>query len=370
MYKNLFSMSDGIYLLSHSVGRMPASTKEFATKAFFTPWEHDQLDPWSSWMGVFDEFTNTLAELFNTNAEQFCPQQNLSSGLSKIVGSLPEAGLRNTILVSEHDFPSMAYALQQATKKGYRIKYISAESDHLAVDVWKKELDSSVFCCFITHVQSNTGVMAPVESIILQCRDKGIMSIVDIAQSAGIEPIDLNKWNADFVLGSCVKWLCGGPGAGFLWVNHNLLDSFNPVDVGWFSHQNPFEFDIHKFEYAEDARRFWGGTPSVLPYAIATNSIRQILDIGVSTIREHNNNLIQCLIDTVDRDWVVSPVEHLHRGGTLILKVANQTGLSERLQTSIVAFDERPFGIRLSPHIYTSKEEIDIVVNCLSQGAR
>lgn len=69
------------------------------------------------------------------------------------------------------------------------------------------------------------------------------------------------------------------------------------MDLGWFSHEAPFEFDIHDFRYAKGAKRFWGGTPSVLPYMLAVASLQQLRAFGDSQIYQHNQRLGQGILD-------------------------------------------------------------------------
>ena len=193
------------------------------------------------------------------------------------------------------------------------------------------------------------------------------MTVVDVAQSAGVVPIDVNVWNADFVVGSCVKFLCGGPGAGFLWVNDRVLTECQPTDVGWFSHADPFEFDIHHFRYADSALRFWGGTPAVLPYTVAANSLETINQIGIERIRAHSLELTQAIIDKVPRKYLFSPSRASRRGGTVVLDFGErQSAVTDALAAAGVHFDSRHTGMRLSPHIYTSRDEIETVNSCLS----
>jgi len=137
--------------------------------------------------------------------------------------------------------------------------------------------------------------------------------------------------------------------------------------VGWFSHENPFEFDMHNFRYAPDALRFWGGTPSVAPFVTAANSIRQLHNIGVETIRAHNLALTQKIIDSVDSNALVTPARPEQRGGTLVLHYpkGRQEATCSRLTQAGVGFDVRPTGIRMSPHIYNDTGEIETVIELL-----
>ena len=365
--KALFVPSQGIYLLNHSVGRPPVTTRDAWVESFLEPWENAGENVWPRWLETIDNFRNALGALLNGRAEDFCPQVNLSSALTKIITSLKPADSRRTILYTEQDFPSIGFVLQQAVKQGYKLKAIPGHLDTLDPKVWSEHLSGDVGMVLVTHVQSNTGRQVPVTDICAQAQDREIISVIDIAQSVGVAPIALPAWNADFIIGSCVKWLCGGPGAGFLWVAPHRLPTCEPTDVGWFSHENPFEFDMHNFRYAKDALRFWGGTPSVTPYAIATNSIRLIHQIGVETIRAHNLSLTKQIMEAVDATCVITPTQPEQRGGTVVLHYpGNQLdAVCSRLQQARVDFDVRSTGIRMSPHIYNDQSEIEAVTNLL-----
>ncbi len=366
-YKSLFVPAEGIYLLNHSVGRPPVNTGEAWNEAFLEPWQHAGEDVWPRWLTAIEHFRQALARLLGGRAADYCPQTNLSSALTKLIASLPQSDHRRTILYTEQDFPSMGFVLQQATRNGYRLRALTNDLDTLDPAVWEDHLGEEVSLVLITHVQSNTGRQVPVAEICAAARARGIRTIVDIAQSVGVIPIDLEAWQADFAIGSCVKWLCGGPGAGFLWVDPERLSECEPVDVGWFSHEDPFEFDIHHFRYAGDALRFWGGTPSVQPFVTAGNSIDVLLGIGIETIRAHNLALTGRLIGAVDETSRVSPAAAHQRGGTVVLNFPGdqREAVCTRLREANVGFDARPTGIRLSPHIYNDSDEISRVLDLL-----
>lgn len=349
----------GTYLLNHSVGRPLKSTQHAVNEGFLQPWQTLGEDLWPRWLEMTDAFRSALARLLNAVTEDFCPQTNLSSALSKLIYSLPGNGERKTIVLTEEDFPSMGFVLSQARKTGFDLRFLPKDSNYCDPDAWRGAIDETTCCVLITHVHSNTSAKVPVAEICRIARNAGAYSLVDIAQSVGVVPIDLQAWRADFVLGSCVKWLCGGPGAGFLWANPDVIDSCNPVDVGWFSHEDPFEFNIHNFRFAQGALKFWGGTPSVLPYVVAANSINTLSDIGIETIRAHNLAMTRLVLDAVDPTQIKSRLVDEQRGGTLVLHAGEQQAQVEsRLREASILFDTRPTGIRLSPHIYNSAEEI------------
>lgn len=363
---NLFCNSNHIYLLSHSVGRPLQSVTQHLNDYFIAPWQEGH--PWAQWLTSINNFRHALATLFHSAPDLFCPQLNLSGALTKILYSFSFTPSKPVILLSEKDFPSISFVFKKAEKIGYRLRFIPKEADHTDPAIWNNYLKEDVRFVMMTHVHSNTGHRVPLDHIVPIARSRDILSIVDVAQSAGIIPINLEQLQPDILIGSCVKWLCGGPGAGFLWMRQELIPKAEPIDIGWFSHKNPFEFDTHHFEYNNDASRFMGGTPSVAPYIIAEHSIRKLIQIGVENIRKHNAQLSQYIIQATDKKYLITPADETLRGGTLVFNFnAQQKAIVEALKKAGVLFDERPSGLRLSFHIYNTINETNAVLRCFSR---
>lgn len=349
-YRDRFIVPPGIYLASHSVGALTHAGHMTLNNLFMDPWKERGGEGWENWLSLMDQFCAALARLLGGSARDFCPQTNLSSGLTKYLMALPNHKTRKTILMHNDAFPSMGFVAKALERYGYTLSLIPSQLPAHDPQVWAEAIDGKTACALITHIHSNTGIISPVEDITQICKEQGVRSVVDIAQSAGILPIDVRQWNADAVLGSCVKWLCGGPGAGFMWVNPDRSDDLAPVDVGWFSHENPFEFDIRDFRYAKGAKKFWGGTPNITPYATALGGIETISSIGVQTIRAHNLALMKTVHTDIDSNI---------NGGTLCLPVTDAQ--DAKLRKANCQFDRRGDVARLSFHIYNRMEEVERV---------
>ncbi|WP_019029359.1 aminotransferase class V-fold PLP-dependent enzyme [Colwellia piezophila] len=370
MPKNDFRLSGTNYLLNHSVGRPLKTAQTAFAESFFAPWQDSGIEPWGDWLNIIDDFRSALGKMFNASKHEFCPQVNLSSALTKIVMSL--AQLQQTkpvVLLSENDFPSIGFALQKALPEHYQLKFIPKEQDITDINVWQAYLTQDVDLAFISHAYSNTGEIAPLDEILKLTKKCNILSILDIAQSAGIVPLDLQKQCPDFMIGSSVKWLCGGPGAAYLWVNPDKIQTCQPKDVGWFSHENPFEFDIHHFRYHDTALKFWGGTPSIAPYSIAAHSIEYFSALGSQAMRQHNQSLIELVAAQFDKEFV-SPREKSKRSGTLILNFGDkQTKVMTALKNANISVDARSSGMRISPHIYNDIEDIEQLIAVIKSAS-
>lgn len=363
-----FRPPDGTYLLNHSVGVPPSSIGQLI-EVLSDEWLSAPHDAWTRWSEEVDGFHAELGRLLNHDPQWFCHQLNVSSGLAKILQAMPVNPVRPAVLLSERSFPTVGYVVQSAERLGYEARLLPKHVNITDPECWREALTDDVGLVVLTHAESNAGLQVPIREIAQLVRERGITCVVDVAQSAGVLPIDLRAWAVDFVVGTSVKWLCGGPGAGFLWANPAVIDRCSPIDVGWFSHDDPFEFDINDFRFAPDARRFWGGTPSPLPAAIARHSIAAINDMGVEAVRRHNVDLADRLIDGLDPSMVVSPRELARRSGTVVADpgVDTRRALMARLAEAEVHVDERADGIRVSPHLINSDSDIDAFLQVVTE---
>lgn len=359
----------GPYALTHSVGCSPKGAREAFEAGYFRPWAQEGGAAWPAWLQCVQEFRSELAALFGATPAEYCPQSNLSSGLVKVLSALPPDAGKHTLLAAEDTFPSMGFVLRQAERSGNALRLIPRKHEPDDIRTWADALTSDVRVALVTHVHSNTGRVAPVVEIAALCARRNVLCIVDVAQSAGILPMDFGALGADVVLGSCVKWLCGGPGAGFMWIRRELIETLQPTDVGWFSHANPFEMDIHSFDYASDALRFWGGTPTIAPFVIATAGLRLIRELSVDAIRAHNRRLIQTFAAELSPVWR-KQLPAWPTGGTLCIPLgAKFESATASLKRAGVQFDARGDVIRLSFHACNAEADATIVAHALQEVA-
>jgi len=348
----------GPYLLTHSVGCLPRVASDALQSDFLRPWAERGGNAWPDWLQQVEEFRSALAQLFGGTPAEYCPQSNLSSGLAKLLLALPSlASGKHTLLAAEDSFPSLGFVLRQAERHGYTLRLMSRDQSPDDVRSWSEALTPDVRVALVTQVHSNTGRVAPVAEIAKLCAEREILCVADVAQSAGILPMSFPELGVDVVLGSCIKWLCGGPGAGYMWIRSRLIGKLEPFDVGWFSHEDPFEMDIHSFRYANDASRFWGGTPSIAPFVVAAASLRNIRELGVAGIRSHNLRLVQAFKDALSPAWRARmpgwPI-----GGTLCTSLGQEfEAVTNALTAAGAQFDCRGDVIRISFHACNAEDD-------------
>ena len=213
------------------------------------------------------------------------------------------------------------------------------------------------------------------EAIVARAHEAGAHVVLDAYQSAGTVPLDVTALGVDFAVGGSVKWLCGGPGNGWLYVRPHLIEQLEPAYTGWQAHARPFAFEPD-LEYAEGIARFLTGTPNVPALYAATPGYDLIEEIGVDRIRANSLRQTQLLIDlAAERGFEIrTPLDPARRGGAVIVNVPDFEAVHKELSERQILCDFRPgAGIRLGPHYFTTDDElrsaIDQIAEILEAGA-
>jgi len=369
MDRNLFHMPRRHYFLSHSVGAQPRTWQSAIDAGFADPWRTDGFEVWTPWFDAVDRFKAGVAGLVGAHAKDICPQPNVSAGVFGVLFSLPERARRTKIVLTEDDFPTVGFALAQGRRMGYELVFLPGGERLADPDAWAPAFQDDVQLVVATQVYSNTSVLAPCAEICRRARERGVFSLLDVAQAAGTVPVELNDWGAAFAVGTSLKYLCGGTGAAWLWANADAAARTAPLDVGWFSHANPFEFDIHNFEYAQGADRFTGGTASVAPLAGACAAHEILNARGVSDIYAYNQALLDRLFAGLPAEAFLSTTRAGHRGSAALIKVRDYDAAARDLAEAEIAHDTRKSAVRVSLHLYNDEADVDALVGVLKDHA-
>jgi kynureninase len=225
-------------------------------------------------------------------------------------------------------------------------------------------IDERTLIVPISHVFFRSSFQQDAAAICKRAREVGALVLLDTYQSLGTVPVDVQALGVDMICGGSVKWLCGGPGAGYLYVRPDLLPKLEPKITGWAAHAAPFAFELGEQRYASSAMRLLHGSPAVPALFAATAGYEVILEVGVERIRAHSVQLTEWLRrDLIDRGFVVpSPSDPARRGGTLTVRLdADEHGPAfvAALEKRGILVDHRPeAGLRVSPHFYTRLDEL------------
>lgn len=363
-----------IYLINNSLGAMPRGVREEMAR-FADAWDERGVRAWhEGWWEMAVETGDLLAPVLGVSPGEITMHQNVSLATAAFLSALDYPAERNRIVYTDLDFPTLMYVLDGERRKGAEIVTVSSD-DGMSVPTERllEAIDERTRLVPISHVLFRSGWLQDARRIAARCREVGSLMLLDVYQSAGAVPIELTEWGIDAAVGGSVKWLCGGPGAGYLWVAPHRLRDLEPTVTGWMADEEPFAFRPGAIRYADSAWRMLNGTPNIPALHACRAGYRIIGEIGVDRIRERSLALTGALIECADAEGleVRTPRDDAQRAGAVTLWHPEAERLSRQLLEREVICDYRPgAGIRLSPHFYNSLDECESAVSTLGELAR
>lgn len=355
-----------VYLISHSLGAMPRATFD-QLHEYAETWATRGVRAWAEgWWNMPVTLGDEVARIIGADPGTIVMHQNVSVCQSLILSCFEPTPQRNKIVYSELNFPSVMYVYEAHARDGkLRIETVKSD-DGITVPLERMlaAIDETTLLVPFSHVLFKSAFLQDAKAIIDRAHEVGAMVVLDTYQSAGTVPFSVKELNVDFATGGSVKWLCGGPGAGYLYVRPDLQHNLEPKTTGWMAHEAPFSFDT-KLVYASSISRFLHGSPAIPALYAARSGYRIINEIGVERIREKSVRQTKYLINLAEEAGfeVTSPKNAAQRGGTVTVAHEHAAAMAKELIRREFIIDYRPgAGIRISPHFYTKDEELELVV--------
>jgi len=358
------------YLVSHSLGAMPRRAVE-NVHAFADTWMTRGVRAWSEgWWEIGRAAGDLLAPIVGAPPGSISMHQNASVAQAIIGSCFRYAGRRRKIVMTALEFPTNIYVFEGFRRYGAEIVLVPGQ-DAIRTNLERllDAIDDETVLVPLSLVLFRSSYIQDARAVIAKAHRAGAHVILDIYQAAGVIPIDLTELGAAFAVGGSVKWLCGGPGAGYLYVRPDLGRTLEPAFAGWAAHADPFAFEAAAIRYADPPERFQSGTPNVPAVYAARAGYEIVAEIGVAAIREKSLRLTRRLIERAIAAGfrVNTPLGDDERAGAVIVDVPDGDAAAQELIRRGVIVDYRPgAGIRLSPHFYNTGEEIDYAMDVLT----
>lgn len=359
-----------VYLISHSLGAMPRGTYDRLHK-YADIWATRGVRAWAEgWWSMPVTVGNEVARIIGADRDTVVMHQNVSICQSLILSCLlplPENSKRRKIVYSELNFPSVMYVYEaHARAHGLRIETVKSD-DGITVPLERMlaAIDEETLLVPFSHVLFKSAFLQDAQAITQRAHEVGAMVVLDTYQSAGTVPFSVKDLHVDFATGGSVKWLCGGPGAGYLYVRPDLIDRLEPKTTGWMAHEEPFAF-ASELRYAPNITRFLHGSPAIPALYAAQTGYEIINQIGVEGIREKSMRQTQKLMELAQEAGfrVTSPKNPEQRGGTITIWDDQAAAITKELVRREFIVDYRPgAGVRISPHFYTKDEELELIIS-------
>ena len=362
------ALEGSVYMVSHSLGCMPRRAAE-SMGEYLQQWQEKSITAWDDWLPEVERAGARVAKLLSAPEGTVVMHENVSHVEAIIASCFDYTDERNKIVYSEFQFPTVSYVWKAEERRGAVVEIIES-SDGITIDTEAMcdAIDERTVAVPISHALFNSSYIQDVKAITRKAQSVGAHVILDCYHSLGVLPVDVVDLGVSFATGGSVKFLCGGPGAAYLYVRKDLIPKFEPRVTGWFGHKLPFAFTMPEQRYADSIWRYMTGTPAVAALYQARAGHEIIGEIGVRAIREKNKRQTQRVVEWVEeREFRLnSPREPDERAGLVAFDFTGAADIARELCRHRFFCDYRPgVGIRVSPHFYTRDDEIELFFDAI-----
>jgi kynureninase len=365
-------LSRKTYLINNSLGAMPAGVID-SFQSYTERWGDEGVVAWDTWLPLVGEVAGVLEDIVHAPRGSMTMMQNVTNAIAAIISCFEFDAPRDRIVYCAGEFPTVEYLLDGQRRIGAEVVRVGGDPLVFPAEELLAAIDERTRLLVLSHVLFRTAELIDVQPFVERAHAVGALVILDAYQSMGAVPFDVVDLDVDFLVGGSVKWLCGGPGAGYLYVNRKTVDRLEPRDAGWFSHARPFGFEAPPIEYAPGIARFAGGTPNVPALYQARVGYEIIREVGVETIRAKSARQTEIIREgALARGFVVnSPTAVERRGGHVTVDLPKAELVKAELIRRGFVIDYRPgAGIRIAPHFYNSDDECHAILNEMATIAR
>ncbi len=364
-------MTDGSgYFLYHSIGQYAGKAADLALAMadFALVWGRADDGQWPVAMGLRQRYIDRWRAILGAAPGTVTTCESVTAGMASFIAALPAGRLRGKrLLIAADCFPSVHFLLAGLQERlGFSLDTVPLRQgaawveDEDMLERWGPEVGLAL----LTWVSSTSSHLCDIAALAAHGRRMGSLIAVDITQGAGLLPFDVGAPEVDMAVSTSLKWMCGTPGAGALYVAPHLIAEARPELRGWFSQENPFNWDITRFAYAPDIRRFDHGTPGIMAAAASLPALDWHAAQDGVALRAHNRALGHRVLDLLDGLGLPlsSPRDPERRGGSLMARLPDDRPAPEvigALRTQGIAADARGQTLRLSPGVMTTADGVD-----------
>ena len=288
-----------IYLDGNSLGPMPKKSLEHLEQAIRSEWAEELVRSWNNagWWELPQTLGEMIAPVVGAASGQLIVSDSTSLNLYKTVHAALALSQGRNALVSEADsFPTDLYILEgiTSTQQNIQRRLVGIDGDSL-----EELLDDNVAVVTLSHVNYRTGEILPIEELVKKTHEAGALFILDTCHSAGVLPVELDKWGVDFAVGCTYKYLNGGPGSpAFVYVAKRHQQAAVNTLSGWWGHARPFAFE-KDFQAAEGIIRFQTGTQPVLSLRGLQAGLEIAQAVDQKLVRQKSQRLTQLFLELV-----------------------------------------------------------------------
>lgn len=355
------------YLNSCSLGAL-SDAAERELDDFRAQWHQRGASAWYEyWMAKLATLRSKAGDAHGAPEGCTALMPSVSGALSMLTESLPRGPIasgRNRVICSELDFPTLAYQ--------FRVKpeidlVVLRSKDGIGIDTAQYEdaVDDRTLMVATSHVFYATGFIQDIDAIADVAHRAGAWCVIDGYQASGQIPVDVGSAGIDAYVTGPLKWLCGGPGLGYLFVREHRIQELTPRFTSWFAAKEQFDFDFERFEFRDDARRFELGTPPLATVHMALGAHELLESVGFDRIHARDRELTDHLVSRLREEGFSLRMREAaaRRSNIVMIRMAEEAKVVKALAEAGIVVDHRPGHVRVSAHVYNTTDEIEHFVS-------
>jgi cysteine desulfurase/selenocysteine lyase len=354
---------DTVYLNTGASGPSPRRVVE----AFEASHEHHEFSaPREEGMyeyafDFYDEVRVDVATHLGAGASDVALTTNTTDGIGRVAAAIDwEPG--DAVVRTDLEHPAGVLPWERlARTRDAEVRVVETDGAHVPMDAYKEAVEGARLVNF-SSICWISGSRLDVAPLVDVAHDAGSEVVVDAVQSVGQERVDVTEWGADYVAAAGHKWLLGPWGAGFLYADPDAAVELTPAQIGYLGVEEP---TAEPYELYPDARRFEIGTTNTAPHAGLQEAIATLEDVGLDTVRAHNERLTDRLKAGLDDDRLVSP--RGFESGLVSFEVDDPEATVERLKGESIRIRPvpRPGTVRASLHVFNTAGDVDALLSAL-----
>ena len=358
-----------IYFNHASTGPLCTPVLENIARVLYEKSETN-IDEYLGLQSIIKETKSDLGDLINASTNRIAFLDNTSNGINVLASGIKwKKGDR--IILNDLEFPANVYPFLNLKKSGVEVDIVKSRNGIVNAEDVTEMIKPETKLISISQVQFLTGYRVDLEKIGKVCNEKGIIFSVDAIQGLGAVRLDVVRDKIDFISAGSQKWLLGLQGLSFIYVSQKLQEKIEQDYVGWLSVDNAWDFLNYELKLKSSADRFQGGTLNSIGIYALNASLKFFKQFGFdeieNSITANSSYLIQKL-EEIGIKLVLSGCGKKYIAGIVSFKHDNSQKIFEALSQKKIHCAVRSGYVRLSPHFYNTKEEIDIVADELKRS--
>lgn len=366
----LFPITERYVYLNHAaVSPLPIPTLNATEAQLRDVFENGSMH-FRRWLSVKEEARKLLASLLGARPEQVAFMRNTSDSLSTVANGLPwKAG--DNIVTFRYEFPSNIYPwLRLRDTHGVEVRMCGERNGSVDHDELCRLIDSRTRVVAISQVQFASGFRADLARLAQAARQNDALLAVDVIQALGVVPTNVEQEGIDVAAGAGHKWLLTPEGVGYLYLSDRARERIQPTLVGWVSVESPENYDNFDQPWNRGTLAWETGTgPNSLIHGLKA-SLELLASVGTESISRYLEELTDYLCERIDETSYEIVSSRAPREKSQIVCIKHRQGLSsmelyKRLTERNIITAPRGDRLRIAPHFYNNREDIDRLISAL-----